>query len=108
MSVVDTIHNEVRNVALVLVNEVLEEVENLQNARRETPEDRKDGIDEEISMELDRLRFDNVKLNISAMPDQGLAAVVGALVKELWKEEVNSLLDQYDGQDPDYPTNFRL
>ena len=39
MSVVDTIHSEVRNVALTLVNEVIEAVEGLYALRAETSED---------------------------------------------------------------------
>ena len=71
-------------------------------------EDRKDGVDEEISMELDRLRFHNVKLDVPGMPTEGLAGIVGALARELWKEQVNDLLDQYASQDPEYPINYRL
>lgn len=108
MSIVDTIRSEVRNVALTLVDDVREAVEGLYALRAETSEDRKDGVDEEISMELDRLEFHNVKLNIPAMSDQNLAAVAGALAKELWRYEVNSLLAQNAEQNPEYPIDFRL
>lgn len=108
MNVTEHLTIDIRGVAVMLVHEVVETVESLYSLRTETLEHRVDGVDEEISMELDRLRFHNVKLNIPAMPDQNIAAVVGALAKELWKDEVNSLLDLHASQDPEYPISFRL
>lgn len=107
MSIVDTIRSEVRNVALPLVYEVIENVDGLYTLRAESEEHHKDGVDEEISMELDRLQFHNVKLDMPAMPDPNLASVAGAFAKELWKVEVNSLLD-LNTEDLEYPIDFRL
>ena len=95
-------------VSTILVNEVIEEVENLYNLRSEVAEDHKDGVDEEISMELDRLRFHNIKLGIPGMPTEGLAGILGALVRELWNERVQWLLEQRNAQDPDVKISVRL
>lgn len=92
MNISDVIYNEVQSVAAILVNEVLEEVENLQRAKENVSEDLKDGIDEEISLQWDRLCFCNVKLQIPGMPNEELAGIAGALAKEIWKDEVKSLL----------------
>lgn len=106
--IVQDIRTSIDQVSVILVNEVIEEVEGLQSLRRETLEHHKDGVDEEISIEWDRLQFHNVKLDIPVTPNEDLAAVAGALAKELWKVRVNDLLDQYASQEPEYPVNFRL
>ena len=99
--------NDIKGVADTLVHEVVEQVEFLLGAREETQDPHVDGIDEEISMELYRLHFDNVKLDIPDLPNKNQAAVARAIAKELWKEEVNRLIDRYN-QNTEYPINFRL
>ena len=99
--------NDIRGVADTLVHEVAEQVEFLLGAREDTPEHHVDGFDEQISMELHRLRFDNVKLDIPATSNKNQYAVAQAIARELWKEEVNRLLDLYNN-DSEYPINFRL
>lgn len=108
MSVGALIKSEVRNVATILVNGVIENIDGLYTLRAESEEHHKDGVDEEISMELDRLMFHNVRLNIPGMPNKGLTKLVQAASKRLWTKEVNRLLDLHDSQDPEYPISFRL
>ena len=108
MNVTEHLTNDIHGVADTLVQEVLENVETLYNVRTETLEHHKDGIDEEISMELDRLRFHNVKLDIPSMPTEGLAGIVGALARELWNERVKWLLEQYNAQEPEVKISVRL
>lgn len=109
---IDKIMQDIRatidQVSIILVNEVIEAVDGLYTLRAESEEHHKDGIDEEISMELDRLRFRNVKLDIPGMPTEGLAGIVGALVRELWNERVQWLLEQHNAQDPDVKISVRL
>lgn len=108
MNVTEHLTNDIRDVADTLVHGVVEIVEYLYSLRTETPEHHVDGIDEEISMELHRLHFDNVKLDMPVMPNEGLTELVRAVAKKLWTEEVNRLLDLHASQDPEYPISFRL
>ena len=107
MNITELLMNDIRGVADTLVHEVAEQVEFLLGAREDTPDHYVDGYDEQISMELYRLHFDNVKLDIPDLPNKNQAATARAIARELWKEEVNRLLDLYNN-DSEYPINFRL
>ena len=106
--IMQDIRASINEVSIILVNEVIENVEGLYSLRTETAEHHKDGIDEEISMELDRLRFRSVKLDIPGMPTEGLAGILGALVRELWNDRVMELLEQYNAQNPEVKISVRL
>lgn len=106
--IMSQIRTTIDQVSVSLVNEVIENVDNLYTLRAESEEHHKDGVDEEISMELDRLRFRSVNLDIPGMPTEGLAGILGALVRELWNERVQSLLEQHNAQDPEVKISVRL
>ena len=106
--IMSQIRTTIDQVSVILVNEVIENVYGLYTLRAESEEHHKDGIDEEISMELDRLRFRNVNLDIPGMPTEGLAGILGALVRELWNERVQWLLEQHNAQDPEVKISVRL
>lgn len=108
VNITEHLTNDIRGVAGTLVREVVEIVESLYSLQTETPEHHKDGVGVEISMELHRLHFDNEKLDMPVMPDEGLTLLIQAVAKKLWAEEVNRLLDLHADQNPEYPINFRL